>query len=96
MEEQSKQLIFAEVAEGLVDTQADKFSTLSEGVEFTDVESYKRKLEIVKENYFSDKKQAKLIVESEIENAEEPELPSPVLTGSVANYVKAISRTVKK
>ena len=95
LEEQAKQLIFAEVAEGLVDTQADKFAKLAEGVEYSDEESFRRKLEIVKENYFNSAKKATLIVESEIESADEPE-QQQTLSGPVANYVKAISRTIKK
>ena len=96
IDEQTKQLVFAEVSEGLADTQADKFKTLSEGVEYSDADSYKHKLEIVKESYFTGKKPAQLIVESEIDSAEPGEAPAPVVAPSVANYVRAISRTVKK
>jgi hypothetical protein len=96
IDEQTKQLVFAEVSEGLADTQADKFKTLAEGVEYSDVDSYKHKLEIVKESYFTGKKPAQLIVESEIDGAEPTDAPPPVLAPSVANYVRAISRTVKK
>lgn len=96
IDEQTKELVFAEVAEGLVATQADKFKTLAEGVEFSDAETYKQKLEIVKESYFTGKKtEGQLIVESEIESAE-PVEPAQVVPPAVAHYVKAISRTVKK
>lgn len=95
--EQTKELVFAEVAEGLADTQADKFKTLAEGVEFTDADTFKRKLEIVKESYFSSKKSAELIVESEIDNAEPlQESKSTVSDPVVKAYVQAISRTIKK
>ena len=96
--EEIQHRIFNEVSEGLIVTQAEKFKTLAEGVDFTDVDTYKQKLEIVKENYFADKKKpASYIVESEIDNADEPEAKQAVpATGAVANYVQAISRTVKK
>lgn len=96
--EYSKEAIFAEVSEGLVTTQVEKFKTLAEGVDFLDEETYKRKLEIVKENYFADKKVVSNIVESEIESAEEPELNESVKATdpSVARYMSAISRTVKR
>lgn len=97
LDEQTKELVFAEVAEGMAATQIDKFTTLAEGVDFDDAETYKRKLELVKEQYFTDKKAATTIAEQEEEAAEGlNESVQPVLSGSVAGYVKAISRTVKK
>lgn len=97
MSEFVKEAIFTEVSEGLAATQVDKFKTLAEGVEFNDEDTFRRKLEIVKENYFSEKKVAKSnILEEEIQNADEPAPTAPKLSGVVANYVSAISRTVKK
>lgn len=94
----TKQVIFAEVAEGLAATQVEKFETLAEGVEYIDEETYKRKLEIVKENYFTNKKAGSDIVESEVETAEEPEAEKKVGSSDpvVARYMQAISRTAKK
>lgn len=93
-----KQAVFSEVAEGLTATQVDKFSTLAEGVDYNDAETYKRKLEIVKENYFVAKKVGSDIVESEIENADDTEQPtkSGFVDPNVARYMQAIARTVKK
>lgn len=97
LESQAQELIFAEVSEGLAATQADKFKTLAEGVEYTDAETYKRKLEIVKESYFTGKKPAsQLIVESEVESAEAPEPQAAPVPPEVARYVHAITRTIKK
>lgn len=93
--EYNRQLAFAEVAEGLADTQVEKLATLAEGVEYTDSESYKKKLEIVKENYFSsDKKAVKpALLNEEADPVEEEAAP---VTGPIASYVKAISRTITK
>ena len=44
--------VFTEVSENLVDTEAEKLRTLSEGIEFGDVEQYRDKLNILKESYF--------------------------------------------
>lgn len=96
IDEHTKHAIFDEVAEGLVATQADKFKTLAEGVEFNDAASYKRKLEIVKENYFSGKVVKSNMIEEEVENAEEPAPTAPKLSGPVSHYVSAITRTIKK
>jgi hypothetical protein len=99
VESKTQAEIFDEVSEGLALTQAEKFRTLAEGVEFDSVETYRRKLEIVKEQYFTEKKvAAKTIEEQEIvELDEEVAVPqAKVAAGPVANYVSAISRTIKK
>lgn len=89
--------ILAQVAEGLTVTQKEKFLTLAEGVEFADGESYSKKLQIVKENYFKEAKVGSDIVETEVMLAEEDtSKEQPKMTASVANYVSAISRSVKK
>lgn len=93
--EASKEQMIDNVAEGLAATQVEKFKALAEGVEFDGEESFVRKLEIVKDNYFpSDKKGAQL-------DTEEPESLSEgyegkKVTGPVSNYVQAISRTIKR
>lgn len=95
--EEVKNRIFNEVSEGLIVTQAEKFKTLAEGVDFTDEETFKQKLEIVKENYFAEKKTKSVtLIESEIENADDPAPRATPVPGAVANYVHAISRTIKK
>ena len=44
--------IFDEVSEGLASTQKEKLASLSESVEFESEESYREKLETLKESYF--------------------------------------------
>lgn len=93
----AKENIFTKVAEGLTVSQKEKFSSLAEGVDYVDEDSYTKKLQIVKENYFKDNKVVSNITETEVEQAEEQ--PEPIkrsLSGPVANYVQAISRSVKK
>lgn len=90
--------IFAGVSEGLALTQVEKFRTLAEGVDYDDAENYRKKLEIVKEQYFGEKKvvAAKSIEESEIVELDEEVTPVKLTNGPVANYVSAIARTAKK
>lgn len=96
IDEQTRELVFNEVSEGLVATQIDKLKTLSEGVEYNDPESFYAKLQTLKEGYFSSKRPSQLIVESEIDSAESPDpAPTPVAP-EVARYVSAITRTTKK
>jgi len=94
--EQAKLAILDEVSEGLVPTQADKFMSLAEGVEFSDAATYKKKLELVKENYFGVKSVKPTMLEEEVSIGDTPEAETKKVTGPVASYVHAISRTVKK
>lgn len=98
VEAKTQEDIFNEVSEGLALTQVEKFRTLAEGVEFDSADSYRKKLGIVKEQYFTEKKAAvKTIEEQEmVELSEETTAPQVKVTGPVANYVTAISRTIKK
>jgi hypothetical protein len=87
---------FAEVAEGLVLTQVEKFRTIAENLEFTgDVNSYTNKLKTIKENYFSGKKSATSnILTEEFEGDDSS--AAPAVHGEMSKYVTAISRTLKK
>lgn len=94
--EASASKILAQVAEGLTATQAEKLATLAEGVTFDTVDEYKRKLEIVKENYFpsTTSTKAQNLMEQLDESA--PASSTVPTNSTVAQYASAISRTVKK
>lgn len=96
IDEQARLLVFNEVTEGLAASQVDKLKSLSEGIEYGDVESFQKKLETLKEGYFGTKKTSQLIIESEIDNAELPPQQAAPVAPEVARYVNAISRTIKK
>jgi hypothetical protein len=87
---------FAEVSEGLVLTQVEKFRTIAENLEFTgDVTSYTTKLQTIRENYFSGKKSATSnILTEEFEGDDSS--TAPAVHGEMSKYVTAISRTLKK
>jgi hypothetical protein len=94
LEDYNKDEVFDEVAEGLAVTQVEKFRTLAEGVDFeNDADAFKKKLEIIKENYFGVKtKPTTLNEEVEIVESADTKIVDPV----VARYHQAIARTVKK
>lgn len=96
VKEHAKKSIFASVAEGLSVAQKEKFATLAEGVDFTDDTSYEKKLQIVKENYFKDSIVVNNITETEAEQAEDQPEEKLTVSGPLASYVKAISRSAKK
>ena len=80
-----KESVVTEVSKGLADTQAEKFASLAEGVEFESEESFKSKLETIKESYFP---KAKVELKEDIATGE---VASPV-EGTMSAYVNAISR----
>lgn len=97
IKQKSKEMIVATVAESLSLAQREKFLTLADGVDYTDDESFVKKLNIVKENYFDQKKIVSNIIESEVDTAEEiNEDKKPSFDPLVSRYMQAISRTAKK
>lgn len=95
LEEYNKDEVFDEVTEGLAITQIEKFRTLSEGIDFgDDADAYKRKLEIVKENYFGTKTKPSTLNEEVIISEETTE--TKIADPTMARYAEAISRTVKR
>ena len=89
--------ILDDISEGLAETQVEKLRTLAEGIEYTDGETYRRKLEIIKENYFSSKTPAKttgLITES-IDGSEEEVSNDVHVPAQMKQYMNAISKSIK-
>ena len=82
--------ILSDVSEGLSSTQKEKLASLAEGVEFESEESYKEKLETLKESYF---KTAPKRSDSEVLNES---AATPEVSGSMAAYIQALSHATKK
>ena len=85
--------IFHELSEGLVDTEVEKFQSLSEGIEFDTTDQYKEKLEVIKEGYFSDASESSVNFDVESNDVDDNELPK---SGTMSHYTNAISRHMKK
>ena len=97
LNESTRVKILASVTEGLAATQTEKLIALAEGVEFDSAESYRKKLEIVKENYFPTEKASgkqNLLEQIDEDNAEKPK--DVIVNNPVSFYAQAISRTAKK
>jgi len=94
----TEQEIFADVAEGLALTQVEKLRQLSEGIDFDTAENYKKKLVLVKENYFPSQ-QAVVSTKEEDDAIGNNDLNEDVSVkfqdASVKRYFSAISRTHK-
>lgn len=81
--------IFREVTEGLAVTQREKLYALSEGVEFEGEESYRGKLETLKESYFpSDQKSVSNKVETLSEGVTSE--TGVEASASMSQYLKAL------
>ena len=83
--------IINEVSSDLADSQKEKFSKLSEEVEYSDEEEFKSKLKTIKESYFGEKKS-----ESDIDDVtagDSQEQLAPELNKAMAAYTAAISKT---
>ena len=84
------QTIFNNVAEGLAVSQKEKLQSLAESVEFESEESYRGKIETLKESYFGQKK-APSTASAPQELKEEAAHTEPA-TGAMAAYLEALGR----
>lgn len=98
VEELHRGSIVADISEDLTVSQVEKLKSLAEGVDFISEEDFKEKLEMIKDTYFDSS------IDEEVQNetifdGDEPleeEASAPKVTGEMAQYMSAISRTVKK
>ena len=80
--------IFESVSDGLAATQKEKLASLAESVEFESEETYREKLETLKEGYFTSKTST-----TKTETLSEGESAAPVsYTGSMETYLKTLSK----
>jgi len=89
--ESTAQTVFNSVAEGLAVSQKEKLQTLAESVEFESEESYRGKIETLKESYFGQKKTTTSTASAPQELKEEAEHVEPA-TGAMAAYLDALGR----
>lgn len=98
IEQATKEATIDEVSEGLAETQVEKLRILAEGLDFTDSETYRKKLEIVKEQYFNKSStnngNTGLINES-IDGEDESFTTNTFTDPGMQKYVAAIAKAVK-
>jgi hypothetical protein len=91
--------IFDEVSEDLVDTQVEKLRSLAEGIIFESLEEYKEKLEIVKEQYFTEGKSSSRdsgLINEDASIGSNDAVTATTVDASMRPYVEAISKTLRK
>ena len=92
--EYSKMEIVNDAATGLAETQKEKLASLAEGVEFENEEDFRKKIETIKESYFTRKAE---VAEKATEPTEEASAPlvESTVSGTVGKYVDALARWSK-
>ena len=95
--ESTADVIFADVAEGLADTQKEKLATLAENVEFESETDYREKLGTLKESYFPSNTSApKSTSENLSEEVSTDEVISEEVNPTMQAYLNTLSRAAKK
>ena len=88
-----KMEIVNECATGLAETQKEKLASLAEGVEFETEEDYRKKVETIKESYFTKKAETAAAVEPTEESS--APLVEDTTSGTMSKYVDQIARWSK-
>jgi len=95
LETYKRNTIIAEASRGLADTQAEKLSELLGKVDFEDEESFVKKVNTVKESYFS-KEIPEQLEESVTSLTEDTDQEEVEVSSSMAVYLNALRKTSKK
>ena len=93
LDEAKKSDVFEEVSEGLVDTQSEKLRSLTEGLEYADLDDYRRKVTIIKENYFGKTERAEEV--DELDPVNEEVEGTKYIDPQIARYAASISKTFR-
>ena len=94
--ESSADVIFADVTEGLAQTQKDKLASLIENVEFESERGYREKLETLKESYFPSHTNApRSKSENLTEESGESAYQTKQVSSSMERYLQTMSRVAK-
>ena len=89
-----REQMIAEVSEDLADTEIEKFKSLTDDVEFTDEESFKEKLNTLKESYFQ-KTQPSSSAGTSVDDENGGTAQDVDTTDAMKAYMSAISRDHK-
>ena len=87
-----REQVISETTTDLTDTEIEKFKSLTEDVEFTDGESFKEKLDTLKESYFPKTKPVETKTVNDVETGTAQDIDT---TDSMASYMKAIGKLDK-
>ena len=86
-----REQVISKVSEDLADTEVEKFKSLTEDVDYSDEESFREKLDTLKENYFPKQSVAEAETVDDVETGTAQDVD---LTPSMDAYTAAIGRTL--
>ena len=81
--------VISEATEDLADTEIEKFKSLTQDVDFTDEESYRQKLDTLKESYFPKVKPVETRTIDDVETGNAQDIDT---TDSMQSYMRAIGK----
>ena len=94
--ESTSDVIFADVAEGLADTQKEKLATLAENVEFESDTDYREKLVTLKESYFPSNAGSQRDKSENLSEGTENAVNIAEISNSMSAYLQTLNRVSKK
>jgi hypothetical protein len=93
--EARKNELVSYVCEGLTDTQVEKLKSLTENVSYTNDDDFITKISTLRENYFPTAVKSDEVLDR-VESADPSMISESNLNGPMANYVKALGRSLPK
>ena len=87
-----KEEVLRTVSEDLAETEKEKLTKLSDGIDYEDESQYQEKLEVLKENYFPKSETSTKPLTEEVENTTETEEVEEKADESMSHYVTAMKR----
>lgn len=95
IDEAVREAAFDEISEGLADTQIEKLRTLTEGLDFSDLEDFKKKVTTLRDHHFKEAKTSNL--SEEVDNSDKTREPtkSGVTDPQMSRYTTAIKDSLK-
>ena len=94
--ESTADVILADVAEGLADTQKEKLATLAENVEFESETDYREKLGTLKESYFPSNAGSQRDKSENLSEGTENPANIAEISNSMSAYLQTLNRVAKK
>jgi len=93
LEEAKKSDVFDTLVSELAETQIEKLRSLTEGLEYADLDDYSRKVKIIKENYFGKSQVAEEV--DELDPVNEDVEGTKYVDPRMARYAASISKTFR-
>ena len=89
--ESAQYSILIDACDGLTATQAEKLKSLAEGITFTSADEYAQKIDILKENYFTQNVNTENVLDP-VESNNEGQTINEALDGRMSAYVRTLGK----